>query len=208
MAQVFDERGDGMVIRGGPVEIGKEDRLAHLGRDDAARLLAEALDVYHQVHATLPARVFVQKTSSFSSDELAGLHDALEMKRVTKGDFVNVPRDPAPRLFREGHYPPLRGTFLSLDDQTHLLYTRGSVEFYSTYPGLYVPRPLVFQCARTEETPKHLAREMLALTKMNWNKTQFDGRLPITVEAARKVGKVLKYLMESDPIASPYRYYM
>lgn len=23
----------------------------------------------------------------------------------------------------------------------HLIYTKGSVDFYSTYPGMYVPRP-------------------------------------------------------------------
>ena len=49
------------------------------------------------------------------------------------------------RLFRYGAYPPLRGTLLSLDAREQLLYTRGSVEFFSTYPGMYVPQPLALR---------------------------------------------------------------
>jgi hypothetical protein len=39
-----------------------------------------------------------------------------------------------------------------------------------------------------------MAAEVLALTKMNWNSTQFDGALPIPIRAARQVGRVLKHL--------------
>ena len=51
-------------------------------------------------------------------------------------------------------------------------------------------------------------RETLALTKMNWNGTQFDGALPITLKAARQVGEILKYV-PADVIPDPrYRFYM
>jgi hypothetical protein len=36
MAQVFNERGDGVVVRGGAVKIDKDDRQPHLTRDGAA----------------------------------------------------------------------------------------------------------------------------------------------------------------------------
>jgi len=75
------------------------------------------------------------------------------------------------RLFRNGVYPPLRGTFLSLDDGTFIFYTRGSVEFYATYPGMYMPRTIRIGCDRIEQTPRYLAEEILAFTKMNWNDT-------------------------------------
>lgn len=54
-----------------------------------------------------------------------------------------------------------------------------------------------------------LAREIMALTKMNWNLTQFDCSTPITIEAARNVGRIFKYLPEDeDWIAPHYRFYM
>jgi hypothetical protein len=73
---------------------------------------------------------------------------------------------------------------------------------------MYVPRPFFFRCEDIEETPRHLAAEILALTKMNWNDTQFDGAEPITVEAARRVGQILKYVPEGGRVGPRYSFYM
>jgi hypothetical protein len=97
---------------------------------------------------------------------------------------------------------------LSCDDKTHILYTRGSVEFYATYPGMYMPRTVEICCDRVEQTARFLGQEVLALTKMNWNDTQFDGGMPITIRAARQVGKILKYLDVKESIPSQYSFYM
>jgi hypothetical protein len=208
MAQVFDERGDGVVVRGGPIKLSKEDRIPHLTAADADALLKEALARYRETHRTLPARVVVHKTSHFDDAELEGFDAAASSQQVEVVDYVSVSRRTDTRLFRYGNYPPLRGTYLRLDDRQHLLYTRGSVDFYQTYPGSYVPRAFLFRCDRVETTPKQLAREMLALTKMNWNVTQFDGGVPITVEAARRVGDILKYVEPDQPVGHRYSNYM
>jgi hypothetical protein len=208
MAQVFDERGDGVVVRGGPVELSKDDRTPHLSDEDAASLLREALSRYRQTHETMPARVALHKTSRFNSAELAGFRSASANERVSRTDFISISDREQQRLFRYGPYPPLRGTLLALDGTDHLLYTRGSVDFYSTYPGLYIPQPLLFRCEDIEATPKQIARELLALSKLNWNRTQFDGSEPITVVAARKVGDILKYVPEDGRIAPRYSFYM
>jgi hypothetical protein len=106
-------------------------------------------------------------------------------------------------------YPPLRGTAMRLDDAQTILYTRGSVDFFRTYPGLSVPNPLVLHAQR-RDTPDWnlLLKETLALTKMNWNGTQFDGALPITLKAARQVGDILKYVPDGTTPDPRYRFYM
>jgi hypothetical protein len=43
---------------------------------------------------------------------------------------------------------------------------------------------------------------------MNWNNTQFDGHDPITVRAARQVGKILKYVGPDEPVEPRYAHYM
>jgi hypothetical protein len=54
-----------------------------------------------------------------------------------------------------------------------------------------------------------LAQEILALAKMNWNNTQFDAAFPITIKAARQVGKmILRYANAKLPIQKGYPYYM
>jgi len=97
---------------------------------------------------------------------------------------------------------------LRLQEQTGLLYLRGSVNFFETYPGMYVPRPLEFSVAQAETPPEQLAREMLSLSKLNWNNTQFDGGEPITVRAARRVGDILKCVPEDGALQPSFRFYL
>lgn len=206
-AQVFNELGDGIILRGGAAVISKDDRQPHLQKDDAFALLNNALKAYRAEHRNLPARVVLHKTSQYSQGELEGFREALRAQNVESVDFVSS-NDSFTRLYRPGKYPPLRGTLLSLSERNHVLYTRGAVDFFATYPGMYIPRPLGFRCEDVERTPRFLAQEILALTKMNWNNTQFDNDEPITVKAARKVGGILKYVGENDLLQSRYSFYM
>jgi argonaute-like protein implicated in RNA metabolism and viral defense len=97
---------------------------------------------------------------------------------------------------------------ISLEDKRHILYTRGSVEYYRTYPGLYIPAPLEIRIVESDVSPKVLCEEILALSKMNWNNTQFDGKYPITIGCARKVGEIMKYLEPSEKPQIRYAFYM
>ena len=56
VAQVFNERGEGVVVRGGTAAISKDDRQPHLNEEGAFTLLRSALARYKEVHRTLPAR--------------------------------------------------------------------------------------------------------------------------------------------------------
>ena len=207
MAQVYDERGEGVIVRGKAVELSKDDRQPHLSRDDAYALLASALTEYRREHKHPPARVVLHKSSSYSQSELEGFNGAVDAQGLDSADFMVVGKA-FTRLFRDGRYPPLRGTMLTLDEKTHLLYTRGSVPYYATYPGMYVPRPLKFQLAQADGSPRQAAEDLLALTKLNWNNTQFDGGLPITMRVAREVGKVLKYVPDGGVVQPRYSFYM
>lgn len=206
VAQVFNERGNGVVVRGEAAMIAKDDKQIHLDRSGAYELMNRALNQYEKEHRTTPARVVVHKTTSHNEAEIAGFEEAIDEHRIHSCEMLSL-RKSSLRLFRNGVYPPLRGTYLQIDEETQILYTRGSVEFFATYPGMYMPRTLEIQCTRREETPRYLAEEILALTKMNWNDTQFDGGLPITLRAARQVGDILKYL-GPESIPPHYSFYM
>jgi hypothetical protein len=66
----------------------------------------------------------------------------------------------------------------------------------------------MLRCQALGQPLQHVAAEILALTKMNWNNTQFDNGMPITIAAARHVGEVLKYVGEEQEIAPRYSFYM
>ena len=59
---------------------------------------------------------------------------------------------------------------------------------------MYVPVPLGLRVALAEHGIDYLANEVLALSIMNWNQSQLDGRLPITLRAAARVANVMKHL--------------
>jgi len=207
IAQVFNELGDGVVVRGGPATIEKNDRQPHMTDEASADLLRQALKTYRTEHHTLPARLVVHKTSSFNKAELEGFAREAKEADVEWVDLVSV-RKSRTRLFRAASLPPLRGTFMSLDDRVHLLYTRGTVDFFETYPGLYVPRALEMRCDSVESTPAALATEILALSKMDWNNTQFDRGEPVTIRVARQVGNILRQIPPSGVVQPRYSYFM
>ena len=208
VAHVFNERGDGMIMRGGPGQIDKSDRTPYLSRSNARDLLASALNAYRREHLTAPARVVIHKSARVVPDEVAGFRDAIDAERIDSMDVMSIGHRTGMRLFRRAQNAPLRGTRLSLDEVTDLVLTRGSVDFYQFYPGMYVPSPILVRYHEIQQTPRQLAAEILALTKMNWNNTSFDGLLPITLRAARQVRDILRH---TEPEAIPqarYAYYM
>ena len=207
VAQVFNERGEGIIIRGGIAKTSKEDRQIHLDAEGAQKLLSNALLRYRQEHKTIPARVVIHKTSDYNSDEIDGFVSAIKSQNIELFDLLSLSKS-ITRLHRNGKYPPLRGTFWELDDQVKILYTKGSVDLFQTYPGLYIPQTLKMNIGYREQSSKYLASEILALTKMNWNNTQLDNSLPITIKAARQVSEIIKYLDELSYIEPSYSFYM
>lgn len=207
VAQVFNERGEGVVVRGRAANISKGDLQPHLPQEHAYELLKHALARYWDVHRTFPARVVIHKSSRFDANEQDGFSAALKEKGISTHDFLWISTS-STKLYRAGKYPPLRGTMLTLDDNEMVLYTRGSVDFFQTYPGKYIPVPMRIRSENTEQTQRFLAREILSLSKMNWNNTQFDGAEPVTLQAARKCSNVLRYCSEGRQIEPRYSFYM
>jgi len=208
-AQLFDERGEGLILKGALALKDKLDRQPYMSEEDAFKLAQRALQTYKQEHRNYPARLVIHKSSRFHPQEMKGLQTAVEAAEIDIADFLWFPRRSPVRLLRNGIYPPLRGTTLRLDDSQSILYTNGSVDFFRTYPGMYIPNPLTIRAIRQDTMNWDvLLAETLALTKMNWNRTQFDGALPITLKAAHQVGEILKYVPDNVVPDPRYRFYM
>ncbi len=208
VAQVFNQRGDGVIVRGAAAVVSSDDRQPHLARDDARALLQDALRRYKDEHRNLPARLVVHKSSSYTPDEADGLRAAADDAGLDVLEMLWLPSSDPLRLFRAAEHPPLRGTMLTLTPQRHVLYTKGSVPFYGAYPAMYIPSPLSFRTVETESSPEALAAEILALAKMNWNQTQLDGHDPITLRTAESVGRILRHLGPEDRPQGRYAFYM
>ena len=209
VAQVFNELGDGVIVRGGLARRSGADRQPHLSRDDARQLLLSALAQYKTEHRTLPAAISLHKTSSFSTDERSGFLAARDETGLSECELLWLTSGDDAMLIRGSHYhPPLRGTLLTLNDEEHALYTHGSVPYYKTYPGLYVPGTVGIRPDVSDRSIDEIATEILALTKLNWNRARMDGKQPITLMTARRVGGILRHVPSTTAPAVRYANYM
>lgn len=207
LAQVFDEFGHGVILRGTPVSLDKDDLRPFMNETQAHTLLKEALEEYSKALKQKPARVVIHKTSLFRDSEIIGFSKALEDMGIENQDFVSITTTDI-RLFSDNNYPPKRGTLLTLSENDGVLYTKGAIDFYKTYPGMYVPSPLKVTTVNSDSSLEDICIEILGLTKMNWNNTQLDGRLPITLECAKKIGDIMKYINDNQKPQVSYSYYM
>jgi hypothetical protein len=91
-------------------------------------------------------------------------------------------------MVRKGIEEPWRGTLCALKDQSYL-FTGGYVPWWNEYSGMHIPAPLEIGAALPTDM-KERAKEILTLTKMNWNSSDGISRVPITIMFARRVGEL------------------
>lgn len=205
-AQVFTSYGDGLVLRGKEAAIDEKfDRQPHLLEEAAFSLLQECLSNYFDTTKHTPRRVVIHKSSRFNDDERTGFGNAAKSNgQVTMVAFG----DRGIRALRVGKYPPLRGTLIELPDRSYLLYTSGYSPYLSTYPGHRIPVPLEILEIYPNDDPTLVAREVLSLSKLNYNSARFSSRKPITLEFAGQVKKILSEMPPDAPIQTRYKFYM
>ncbi len=206
IAQAFNEHGDGLVLRGQKFRwddaIGKSPHMpSHL----AEQLVREVLVRYKTECKQPPRRVVIHKSSRYTPDEREGFKEAL--KDIPEVDMVTVSSSRDFRLFREGEYPPLRGTLMHIGDN-YLLYATGYIPELKKYPHGHVPAPLRIVDHYGDTTKAQLLTEILSLTKMNWNTANVDGVFPITLRFARLVGEILREIPPDREPNPKYSYYM
>ncbi len=216
VAQAFDYLGQGLVLRGDPFEWNEDvdGRTPHLTKDAARKLIRSTLDEYVRVRGTPPRRVVVHKSSRFwgpdhgKFNEVDGFMEGIsEVYPKTDADLVALARSGV-KLFREGKYPPLRGTYARVGDDGHFLYAMGYIPYLQTYPGSYVPEPWQLVEKHGGSSPRDLLREVLDLTKMNVNNCSFADGTPITLSFSDKVGEIMKHVPDGEAVQTGYKFYM
>lgn len=154
-----------------------------------------------------PSRVVVHKSSRFWDPEREGFARALKEEGVPHYDFVSVHHTSELRLLRAGKYPVLRGTHFSLGD-IHFLYTTGFIPAQNAYPHGHVPSPLQIADHIGDSDVRDVLREILVLTKMNWNSANFAISKPITLRFSELVGDILKEIPADREPLPQFKFYI
>ncbi len=206
-SQVFDAEGAGLefvAYDAHEVEVQRDNPF--LSRAEMFRVMTRALGLYRRRHAgRSPRRVMVHKTTEFKAEETDGCMEALHLCEAV--DLVQVVEDVGWRgvqiqgtaTDKKGKptaYPVSRGTILGITPAEALLWTHGSVQGIASRH--------YFQGARSTPRPLRLVRHaghgpwdiaafaILALTKMDWNNDALYDSLPVTLEYAKILARVIK----------------
>jgi hypothetical protein len=190
-AQLFLDSGDGVVFVGefGPW-YSPDDEQFHLTPKAAESLLRGTIETYQTQGGQPLKEIFLHSHSAISESEYEGY-----LKAVPPGCrliAVRVRQDRnGPRLFRDGDRPPLRGLFWQRTERYGLLYSTGFVPRLGTYEGFETPVPLSISLQHGDADIVQIARDILGLTKLNYNACTFGEAEPITIKYSKRIGEIL-----------------
>jgi hypothetical protein len=223
-SQVFDAEGSGLefvAYDAHEVEVQRDNPF--LSRTEMFRVMTRSMDLYRRRHAgRSPRRVMVHKTTEFKPPEVDGCMEALHLCEAV--DLIQVVEDVGWRGVRMDRvpnakkgtataFPVHRGTVLGIGDREALLWTHGDV------PGV-AERGSYFQGKRSTPHPLRLvrhaghgpwddtARATLALSKMNWNNDALYDHLPVTLEYAKVLARVVKRMDSLGKGPFQFRFFM
>jgi len=197
-AQMFLKDGDGSVFRGNiGLWQGKSEKEFHLDEPSAYDLLAMALDDYNEKWNKFPVELFIHGRARFSDDEWKGFQRAVaERKAPTNLVCIVIKDTKGFKLFRDvegepSNYGVMRGMALKINEREAYLITRGFIPRLNTATSLEVPNPLHIQITRGEANIDTVLKDVLALTKLNYNACVHGDGLPVTLRFSDVIGSIL-----------------
>ncbi len=208
-AQMFLDSGDGVVFKGniGPWYNPKTKEF-HIKRVDAKDLLAQSLNAFKEKSQTdnNPKEIFIHAKTYFDDEEWEGFSAVTKGKAALVG--VRICDDMAIKLFRDYTYCVPRGTVLRISASKALLWSKGFIPRLQTQLGLETPNPLDIEVARGKQDITTVCKDILALTKLNYNACIYGDGLPVTLRFADSIGEVLTAGQNIETGVLPFKHYV
>jgi len=199
-AQMFLDSGDGVVFVGdfGPW-YSEERGEFHLPPDKAEALLRGTIKTYKQEDGRPLKEIFLHAQSGIDLEEYEGFQRACPdgvnlvaiRVRQDRGGLRLYRYDENPNVSKRGQHPVQRGVFWQRSERHGLLFTNGFKPRIATYDGFEVPVPLAITIQHGNADLLQVARDILGLTKLNYNSCQLGEGRPITVKYSDRVGEIL-----------------
>lgn len=206
-AQMFLDSGDGMVFKGavGPW-YNEDNKEYHINKDSAKELLTLALKSFEERNEKKPSQIFIHGKTYFDEDEWSGFLEAAGDKIKLVG--VRIRQENTFKLFRNGDFPILRCSAYVQDNKTAFLWTKGFIPRLQSILGLETPNPLTIQIIKGEEDINTVCKDILALTKLNYNACIFCDGEPVTLKFADTIGEILTAGPNEDVEVLPFMFYI
>ncbi|MBI2080076.1 hypothetical protein HYT84_04890 [Candidatus Micrarchaeota archaeon] len=190
-AQMFLDSGDGVVFLGekGPW-YSPEDRQFRLSKKAAKELIKGVLKNYRELDGKPLKEIFIHSRSEISEEEFEAYKEACP--EGTKVIGIRIRSEYRGfRLYRPGKKPIIRGTFFKINEKSGYLWGSGFKPKLGTYDGWEVPVPLKIDIQHGEAGIEEVAKDILGLTKLNYNACKLGDSEPVTILFSNAVGEIL-----------------
>lgn len=214
-AQMFLDSGDGSVFKGTVGNFKIEKQGYHLTKDAAKYLMNLALEYYEKDYGDFPEELFIHGRAKFKNEEWSGFEDAIQSKKINTKLVGVVIKDRTDKLkiYRDipgenCNFGNLRGLAIKINDKEGYLWTRGFVPRLNTSTSKEIPNPLRIMIDRGEVDLIQAMKDILALTKLNYNACIYGDGLPVTLRFSENIGKILTAIPNFETRIRKFQYYI
>jgi hypothetical protein len=207
-AQLFAHDGDGLVVPGDDGNWSSQRTGEyHLDKENAQRLLLNTLNAYKSHHGEKLTEIFLHSRSAVSAEEFEGYQAACPAG-VKLAAVRVAPERMGLRLYRAGTQPVLRGTFWQVSPRRGFLWASGFKPRLRAWDGSGVPQPLCIDVQHGEADVAAVAKDVFALTKLNYNCCGLGESQPVTTRFASLVGEILASNRNDRKHRPEFKYYI
>jgi len=178
----------------------------YIPENDMIQMLTRIINAYK------PPIVVIHKSARFHTDEIEAVRQVLESEGISYA-LIHIESSNPYRGYGEDKYDAttVRGD-LVLDKELDraILFTTGYVQGNQDIhrrdkPGAPKPLELEIKKNTTPYSIRDLAKQIFGLTKLDWNTTDLEVRMPITIKYARKVAALTPHLGSSTIVVTDIR---
>lgn len=169
----------------------------------------------------MPKRVVIHKRTPFRREEIKGLTESLSSAGIKDIELIEISYEEDIKCFAytknlteiDG-FPVKRGLCFPVNKNTMLLFTHGiapSVQnpnFKYIQGGKSIPLPLKIVSHYGCGSMQQIAKEILGLTKMNWNSFGLYTKLPCTIDSSNEIARIGWLLSKFEGTLYEYRFFM
>ena len=221
-SHIYSAHGEGLQYRLSKIEdpvIRRENPF--MSGDDARQVGDSIRQMFFDANMNLPKRVVLHKRTAFLKAEREGLLEGLG--GVESIDMLEIRFDHALRYvasiqgvdgrISEDNFPVRRGTVMKLDDYCALLWIHGATEALRPSRHYYqgkrrIPAPLIIKRHTGETDLQDVAKEILGLSKMNWNTFDLYTQLPASLQSSSDIAKIGSLLRRFSAVSYDYRLFI
>ena len=172
-----------------------------------------AINAYKEYTGAFPTELFIHGRTQFTDEEWAGFNKAIHACQNTNLVGITINETDGFRLYKDTYgqkckYGILRGMALQIDQNNGYLWTKGYIPRIETSNHLEVARPLKITVSRGDCDIDMVMKDILCLTKLNYNACIYGYGLPVALRFSDKIGNILTALKDVHWPARQFKYYI